>query len=563
MKRDKLKQIFYHSARGVALGAPVFLLVLCILIIANYFQAKAINPLNSPALDRLMEKLHNNPEDHALKEEIRALDMLARKAYFANQWQLRTGGFMLLGGILILLVALKIMSSLHRVLPKPEGSSPPDEWWLSTTRSRKWIALFGTFLLAATLVSGILTHSELSRDDLFAVSSQSPGADDFLKNWPNFRGPGGNGVATTNNAPVSWDVKSGKGIRWKTEVPMQGFSSPVVWGERIFLTGGDEKKRELYCFDTNTGNMVWQKQVTDIPGSSTAEPQIHDDTGYAPSSPATNGKYVFAIYPTGDLIGFDLDGSRIWAQSLGLPVNHYGHASSLMIFENLLIVQYDQDENPRLLALNVATGDTIWRVQRSKISWSSPICVNTGSRMELILTNSKSVDAYDPKTGIKLWGENCLGGEMGPSATFANGMVFAANDYAVAVGIRIGQKQGEPAAKLVWKWDENLPDTASPVATDNYVFLATSRGYIICLDAKTGKMLWEQEFEDGFYSSPILVGDRVYALDLQGVMHIFKADKTYQSIAESKLGEPSSCTPAILEGRMFLRGDKYLYSIGD
>ncbi len=562
MEKDKLKQIYYHAARGVAMGAVVFSLVLSILIIANYFQAKAVDPLNSRALHSLMERLDKNPGDQAIKDEIRALDMLARKAYFTNQWQLRTGGFMLLGGIIVLLVALKIISSLRRVLPKPGESPAPDEWWLSATRARKWLAVGGAFLLAATLVSGLLTYSELSRDDLFAVSSKAPSAEDFLENWPNFRGPGGNGVATADEAPVSWDGKSGEGIRWKTEVPMQGFSSPIVWGDHVFLTGGDEKKRELFCFDAGTGNLAWQKEVTGIPGKTSAALQMHDDTGYAASSPTTNGKYVFAIFPTGDLVCFDMEGNRIWAQSMGLPANHYGHASSLIVFENLLIVQYDQNENSRLLALDVATGDTAWRAQRSKISWSSPICVNTGSRMELILTNSESVDSYDPKTGVKLWEEKCMGGEMGPSATFANGMVFAANEFAAAVGIRIGQKKGEPAAKLVWEWDENLPDTASPVATDRYLFLASSKGYINCLDAGTGKMLWEQEFDDGFYASPILVGDRVYALDLLGVMHIFKADKEYQSIAEPKLGEPSSCTPAILDGRMFVRGDKYLYSIG-
>jgi outer membrane protein assembly factor BamB len=563
MEKDQLKQIYYHGAKGVAMGAAVFSFVLCILIIINYFQVHAVDPLNSRVLNRLMEKLEENPGDQVIKDEIRALDLLARKAYFTSQWQLRTGGFMLLGGIIVLLIALKIMGSLRQVLPKPGKNPAPDGWWIAPARARKWIAISGTFLLVFTLVLALLTHSQLIRDDLFAQSPKAPTAEDFYKNWPNFRGPGGNGTAATDKAPVSWDGKSGEGIKWKVEVPMQGFSSPVVWEDHIFLTGADEKKREVYCFDAGTGRLIWQREVTDIPGGTKDAPQVHDDTGYAASSTATNGRYVYAIFATGDLVCFDIKGNRIWAQSMGLPDNHYGHASSLMVYENLLIVQYDQNENARLLALEVSTGDTVWRVQRSKISWSSPICVNTGSRLELILTNSESVDSYDPITGVKLWGEKCLGGEMGPSAAFADGMVFAANDYAAAVGIRIGQKQGDPAAKVVWKWDENLPDTASPVATDKYVFLATSTAFIICLDAKTGKMLWEQEFSDGFYASPILVGDRVYALDLQGVMHIFKADKAYQSIAESKLGEPSSCTPAILDGRMFVRGDKYLYSIGD
>jgi outer membrane protein assembly factor BamB len=563
MEKDKLKQMYYAAARGIAIAAAAFALVLCVLLITHYFQVSAIDPLNSPALDQLMKKLDKNPKDEALKNEIRALDLLARKAYFTSRGQLRSGGLLLLGGIIVLLTALKIMSSIRKVLPIPEGTPDPDKWWQSAGRARNRLAVTGVFLLGVTLLAAFLSHSELNRDDLFDNSPKAASPEDFLKNWANFRGPGGNGIASTDKAPTSWDAKSGQGIKWKVEVPLQGYSSPVVWEDKIFLTGADEKKRDVYCYDADTGDLKWRREVTDIPGGTTEIPSIHSDTGYAAASTATNGQYVFAVFATGDLVCYDMNGTRIWAQNLGLPDNHHGHSSSLLIHENILIVQYDQNEKSRLLGLDTATGNTKWRVERSLISWSSPICVNTGKRMELILTNSESVDSYDPDTGAKLWGEKCLSGEMGPSAAFADGMVFVVNEYAVAAGIRIGQKEGEPPSKVVWEWDENLPDTASPVATDKYVFLATSKGYMICLDAKTGKMYWEQEFDDGFYASPVLVGDNVYAIDLQGVMHIFKADKTYRSIAESKLGEPSSCTPAILEGRMFIRGDKYLYRIGE
>ena len=561
--RMKLNYIFskqntYHALRGVAYGAAGFSIILCILLIASYIQTKTVDPLNNPALKSLMEHLENNPQDQTLKDQIRALDLLARKAYFTSQWQLRTGGLLLLGSVILLLLSLRIMGSLRREMALPEGCPDADDSWLTVIKARKWVTAFGTLLLGTSLIAAILTHTGINRIDfespMISVATESP-----ADVWPNFRGPGGNGIAATQSGPTEWDGETGKGVQWKVEIPKPGYSSPVVWGDRVFITGADKTSQEIYCYNADSGEMLWQHQAADVPGSPANPPRVHSDTGYAPSTVAINGKSVCAIFVTGDLVCLDMEGNRIWAQNLGVPDNHYGHASSLLIFENLLIVQYDQNRNARLLALDLTTGQTAWRVNRTVISWSSPICVNTGSRTELILTNSTSVESYDPRTGVKLWGHDCMDGEMGPSPACADGWVFAANDYAVVAGIKIDPRGSE----LVWEYDENLPDTSSPIATDKYLIFACSYGYIVCLDAKTGEMLWEQEFDDGFYSSPILVGDNVYAMDLQGVTHIFKADKEYKSIAEPALGETSACTPAFAGNRMYVRGENNLYCISE
>ena len=556
--KDKqlITQSAYPALRGIAYTAAVFSLILSILLIANYFQTRAIDPINSRALQALMEKLKETPGDMTLKNEIRALDLLARKAYFTSRWQLQTGSLMLLGFLAVMLISFKTMVNIRKKLPMPEGCADANDSWLTAIKARKWIVAGGTFLLGTALVTAALTHSDMGKYD-FIKESAAPNKNEFLENWSNFRGPGGNGIAQTKNAPVFWDGESGKGIQWKAETPLPGYSSPVIWENRLFLTGADKTTREVYCFDRETGNIMWQKQAADIPGSPSRAPGVHGDTGYAAPTTATNGRFVYAIFANGDLICFDMNGNKIWAQNLGIPDNHYGHSSSLMTFENLLIVQYDQNSNSKLLALEAATGETVWRVNRSVISWSSPIIVNTGTRMELILTNSTSIDSYHPLTGVKIWGLDCMGGEMGPSACYANGMVFGANDYAVVAGIRIG----ESGAELLWEYDENLPDTASPLATDKYLFFACSYGYFVCLNAKTGELIWEQEFDDGFYSSPILVDDRIYAMDLQGVMHIFEAADQYNSIADCALGEPSACTPAFVDGRLYIRGEKYIYCI--
>jgi len=559
-KRRSKIQTYYKLIRGLAVIAAAFSLVVCVLMIANYFQTKAIDPLNSPALQKLIAKLDANPNDTALREEIRALDLLARKAYFTSLWQLRMGGYFLLWGIIILLIALKTLSSLRQKLPNPKEFDEKEDFWKLNTLTRNAIAIGGVAILGLALILGILSHSELSADNPFETATDFFPIEELEKHWTNFRGPGGNGHAHYTHAPTSWNGETGEGILWKVPVPKPGYSSPVVWENRIFLTGGDKQAREVYCFDAKSGKMLWQKPVINIPGS-TGAVTVDEGTGFAAPTTATDGKRVCAIFPTGDLICFDRAGNQLWGYNLGVPDNHYGHASSLIIYQDLLFVQYDQNKNSKLLALQTATGKTIWEVKRGAISWSSPICVNTGSRMELILTNSRSVDSYDPKTGEKLWNQNCLGGEVGPSAAYADGMVFAANEYAQGVGIRINPSNAASSSEIVWTYDDALPNTSSPVATAEYVFLATSDGLVSCLDAKKGTLLWEQEFDDGFYASPIIVDNRVYALDLKGVMHIFKLDKAYESLGEPKLGEDSSCTPAFLDGRIYVRGEKHLYCI--
>jgi outer membrane protein assembly factor BamB len=378
--------------------------------------------------------------------------------------------------------------------------------------------------------------------------------------WTTFRGPGGNGIATVDDVssvPLSWDGDSGQGIAWKVETPRPGFSSPIVWGDKVFITGADREQREIYCYGLSSGELMWRHEVGTLPGAPSDPPRLHPDTGFAPNTMTTDGSRLLAIFPTGDLLALDMEGERLWATNLGLPDNHFGHSSSLVTDGRLLFVQYDQHTNGKLMALDPATGETVWQVPRPVISWSSPILVDTGSRRELILTDGEAARSYDPRTGAQLWSHSCLAGDMGPSAAFADGWVFVANDYAVVAGIRLSAGGGE----VVWEHDEDLPDTASPVAANGLVFFATSYGYLVCLDAATGEVQWSEEPGAGFYASPIIVGDRLYALDLEGVMHVLRVSRTYELLATSPLGEMAAATPAVLNGRLVLRGERHLYLV--
>ncbi len=232
--------------------------------------------------------------------------------------------------------------------------------------------------------------------------------------------------------------------------------------------------------------------------------------------------------------------------------------SRLIVHKNKLIVQYDQSKGAKVMAFDTQTGKEIWNTPRTvRISWSSPVLVNTGSRYELILVADPEVISYNPDNGKELWRIKSVYGEVGPSVAYTNGIVFSVNEYAKLEAIKI-----LPTPQVLWENDEYLSDVASPVAYNNLLFVATSFGAVVCYDAETGEKYWENDFPKGFYASPIIADDKVYMLDKDGVMQIIAAEKELNIIAQSPLGEPAFASPAFANLNLFIRTDKYLYAVG-
>lgn len=581
----------------IALVAAIFSFIICILLIANYIQIKKADPVNMKVINALVERLNQNPNDNELRNQIRELDLLSRKAYFTTQWQVRAGGYMVLIGLAIIIIAFQ-MISLGKKKEPLVNTEYAENSTLAQKQARRWIAVFGIGIVALALFFAFLSQNDLNKKFAEAASvtkSQStsdenttvkaednpvtdttttsvaqtnndtvtdtvkkPNEAESKDNYPNFRGPGGTARAAQKNIPVSWNGQTGKNVLWKTSIPLSGYNSPIIWENSIFLTGANATKREVYCVDKNTGKILWTTPFDKLPNSSVMAPKVNTETGLAASTAATDGKGVYAIFPNGDIIGLDMDGKKLWAQNLGDPQNHYGHASSLMVYKDMVIVQFDQRNSPKLMALSTKTGKTVWSTVRPvKISWASPIIVNTGKRTEIILAAEPYVAAYNPANGQELWKIDCISGEVGPSVAYANGMVFSVNDYSKLAAIKLGD-----SPKVLWENTDFLSDIPSPVATDKYIFLVTSYGTVVCYDAQTGQKYWDKEMGTNVYSSPVIAEGKVYLLDKNGTMHIFKADKEYASLGDSPLGEKSVCTPAFTNGRIYLRGDKNLYCIG-
>ncbi len=608
---NKTKKINLKLWNSIAIAAGVLTFVICILLIANYLQFNSLDPINTEAVNTLVERLNENPADESLRQEIRALDLLVRKAYFSNQWQIRIGGYLLLISIAVIIISFQVINSAKKSQPIVSEDQGTD-YLLNQKNTRKWIAIGGSAVVIIALFFAFLAHNNLEETFSYAsnitdrenessevtqqqgllnvtqsdskqnltesnnksdslstitdnVKIQTPQTETKVKqsenvedNFPSFRGQGGNGIAYQKNIPISWNASTGENILWKIPVPGQGYNSPIIWDDKLFFSTANASVREVYCYDRHSGELLWKEIAGNINGSPENSPKVNNDTGHAAPTMTTDGKRVYAIFANGDVIAVDMSGNRVWARNLGVPDNSYGHSSSLIMFNEILLIQYDHYQATSVMGLSGKTGETLWETKRNvKTSWASPVLVNTGDRFELLLVSDPNVASYNPETGKELWSIDCIFGEVGPSVAYADGVVFALNEYATLVALKIGEQ-----AELLWEDDEWLSDIPSPVATDEYLFVPTSFGVVACYDAKTGDKLWEQDFDNGFYSSPIIAEDRIYLLDLEGIMRIFKVDKEYISISEPEIGESVVCTPVFANGRIYIKGSKNLYCIG-
>lgn len=569
-QKSELKKFSFSVARGIAFVSLVFVAVVIVLLIVTAVRYTGFELQDCKPFQEMIKQYHSRPDDPVLREQIRLMDFMIRRDYFKTRAFIRTGSWLLLGGVAIFLLAMHVTGMLEKkIIPPGKYTGEPDTAGISA-RTRLAISIIGVIISTIAMLLIIFTPVEIDSFRLQNIAT-SPGPtpeivtqkEQYISiQWGNFRGAGGCAIAHDGDYPTGWDIHFSSNILWKVSVLLDGSSSPIVWSNRLVITGADTETREVFCYDVESGELLWRHTVSDIYGSPDTLPDVTEDTGYAAPTPATDGERVFALFAMGDLVCLDMEsGIRFWGKNIGVPQNHYGHASSLIVYGNKLLVQYDDNSSPRLLAFDIQSGDILWSVSRSAISWASPICVNTGKRIELILVNSETVDSYNPSTGSLYWSLKCLSGEVAVSPAFENGIVFVANEGALACGIRITEGDNYCQPKIIWRYEHNLPDVASLLSVSNRFFMASSSGVITCLNATTGELLWKHEFEEGFYASPIFAGGLVYALDRKGTMHIFRCSDKYEFVGEGKIREDTVATPVFIDNRIFIRGKKHLFCI--
>jgi len=590
---NKMRKLY----RNMAIVTSIFMLVLVVMMGVSYYQMQQVSPLQSEVMQTLKELNEANGENEALQQQVRQLDLLSRKAYFVKEGQLKLGLFILLAMAGVLVVSLNLYYRGTKTLPDKE-LDPVDEW-MNKSRSRRYITWASVGAAAMVLAMVALQHVNvgnlLKKNPAESVAmSQQPteqGATgdslliavaDTLKTDSTalvaaadsveakeevdslpipkiasnaFRGNNSLGISSARGIPTNWDLKSKKNILWQSSIPKHGYNSPVINGRNVFLTGADQQARELYCFDVYTGELKWKVVADKIPGSPSAMPKVNADTGLAASTVATNGRQVCAIFATGDVICADMEGKRLWAKNIGLPDNHYGYASSLLMFGNELIIQYQNNSSAKILALNTANGNQIWsKSGNDKIAWSSPIIASLGGKSALVVMGNPAIAAYNPNNGTELWRVDCMTGEVGSSPAAADGVVYGASEYSKCIAI------DGATGETLWEASDYLPECSSLCATKSLVFCATSYGMVCAYDAKTGAVVKEHDLTTPFYSSPVVADGKVYLFSNTGKVYIFSSSN-FNLIKSFETGEKTFATPAFTDGMMIVRTDNSLYCV--
>lgn len=549
---------WYHGAVRSAFVCGVFSLVVLTFFVVSYIRWRITDAKWEIQSLELKKQFGHNPDDEQLLAKIRDLDLQYRQNRIRRLDFSRKGGYLILGGITIMLIAIKIADTFKKKLPMPQASGNKDNEQILQAKFSRWaVAAVFVIIGSGALILAIGTDVDFGATRLVS------------QNWPSFRGPEGLGIVTSVNIPESWDGKSGRGILWKTKVPLPGNNSPIAWENRVFLSGGNEKELRIFCFDAVSGKLLWTGEIDSPHLKNEEEPfEVMEDTGFAAPTMVTDGRRVYAIFVTGDIGAFDFNGKKIWTRNLGVPDSSYGYASSLAIYRNLVLIQFDQggpeDGISRMIALNGLTGQTVWETKRPvPNSWASPIVTKIDEQFQLITCADPWVIAYDPVKGSELWRANCLYGDVAPSAIYSNGLIFVVEPDAKLIAIRSGGRGDVTETHIAWVNDDWGPSICSPVSNGELVFLLSSDGLLGCYKNSDGTRLYEQDLREYFLASPSLVGDKLYLLSEKGVMFIIQAGPEYKELTKCELGEKCHASPAFIDGRIYIRSLENLYCIGN
>lgn len=415
-------------------------------------------------------------------------------------------------------------------------------------------------------------------------------------NWSQWRGPEGNGISVETNLPAEWSDT--KNIKWKTPIPGRGHSSPVVWDNRIFLTtdiegdivpgakavehlesgkpfkhpdsiGADRKHSfRVICVDRVTGKTLWDQTAYE----GTVYDDRHRKSSFASPTPATDGNYVFAYFGTEGLYCYDFSGKLIWKFSPG-PIATFGMGTgtSPVLFENSVILQCDEDNGEKsfIVALDKRTGKELWKTARKvQASWSTPLIVRGPQRTEMITSGNELIISYDPKTGKELWRAKGHASNAIATPLAGNGMVFVYAGFPVkkTIAIALGASGDLSNSKsIVWQYDKGTAYVPSSILYGEYLYLLSDRGIITCLEAKSGKIVYEGgriPIPATFTASPVAFDGKILLTSEDGDTFVIKAGPKHEVLATNSIAEPVYASPAISDGMIFLRGEKNLYCIG-
>jgi len=414
--------------------------------------------------------------------------------------------------------------------------------------------------------------------------------------WAQWRGPDGQGIAGDPGVPLEWSPT--KNVLWKTAIPGRGYSSPVVWGDRIFLTtaiegdvvpgakgvkhvmegqefahpdgvGADRQHTfKVVALDATSGRILWEKTAWE----GTPYDTRHRRGSFAAPTPVSDGTLVYAYFGAEGLYTYDFQGNLKWSwKTGGIASFGVGVGTSPVLYQGILIVQCDEDNGEKsfIVGLERKTGKEVWRTPRNvEVSWATPILVKSGGRDELVTAGSQAIIGYEPKSGRELWRMKGLASNAVPSPVAGDGIVVVSAGYPVKIAVAVrpgGSGDVTETDRVLWKYDKGTAYVPSPILVDGLVYLVTDKGLISCLDAKTGKVHYEggrPPAGASYMASPVAVAGHLLLSSMDGETVVLKAGTTHEIVRSNPLGEPIAASPAIVGGRLYIRGEHHLFAIG-
>jgi outer membrane protein assembly factor BamB len=386
------------------------------------------------------------------------------------------------------------------------------------------------------------------------------------QNWPCWRGPNGDGTSKEANLPVRWD--SITNVVWKIQIPGLGYSSPIVWNDKLFMTTAflETQEKVLLCYDCKNGNLLWQKTVLKTPFE-----KKNNNNGFASGTPATDGNLIFVSFLDGQdvvVAAYDFTGKQIWLQRPGTFTDQHGYCCSPVLYKEKVIINGNSKEGESfVVALSRVNGRIIWKIQHEKRAhnYSTPIFRKINGKMQMIFCGNKEIASYNPDDGSLYWFVN------GPSEEFCSSpvyneksnLVLACSSYPVRILVAIKPDgQGDVTkSHVVWQSPKGACYVPSPVCTADYVFTTMTTGQVHCFEVATGKILWVENL--GLqYSSAVEANGLVYMPNDEGVITVIKPGPKFEFVAKNSIGEKMNASPALSNGKIYLRGYQHLFCIG-
>ena len=421
---------------------------------------------------------------------------------------------------------------------------------------------------AIVSLSGNFSHTAPARQDagrqdggVRMIAIEGEGG----KYWTRWRGPSGQGLASAGDYPDTWSGTTN--VAWKTPLPGQGNSSPIIWADRIFLTTAYDGGRRLsvLAFQRSTGARLWESFA---PAGRT-DSWVNNKNGHASGTPATDGRRVYAYFGSRGLVAFDLDGKLVWHRDLGPMDVYHGPAGSPLLYKDRLVLYQDQGRDSFVAAFDTQTGRSLWRTARdANVGWGSPIAIHVADHDEIIVSGQRMVQAYDPETGRELW--RCGGNlwEVIPTPVVGYGMVFCSSGRAgPTLAIRPGGKGDITRTNLAWSSPRGSPFVPSPILYGDALYMVNDMSSIVtALEAMTGRVLWQGRLgaarSEGFSASPVAVDDKIFFTNDDGETFVLRAGSKFEMLHVNRIGESTLASPALVDGRWYIRTNRTLFAIG-